>query len=175
MTTADAPTNSTKSRTMQVSGSLLVSATPEAVYALIADPTRTREWSPENTGARTPRSGPLLAGDHFLGSNSRGPGSWWTESVVTIAEPGSRFAFQVVRWGWPGRMITINNATWDFALRAVDGGTEVTETWTDDRSFPDLVARVFDKIVTGTTFAAFQRRNIDRSLTRLADVLTQSP
>ncbi|NEE48629.1 SRPBCC family protein, partial [Streptomyces sp. SID8455] len=52
---------------------------------------------------------------------------------------------------------------------AVDGGTRVTETWTDDRrSWPDFVANAFDRVATGgKTFAQFQRGNIRTTLKRL--------
>jgi hypothetical protein len=43
----------------------------------------------------------------------------------------------------------------------------VTETWTDDRRWPDALVRAFDTVATGTTFAAFQRGNIRRTLDRL--------
>ena len=51
-------------------------------------------------------------------------------------------------------------------------GTRVTETWTDDRPWPDVVARTFDAVVTGgQTFARFQEKNIRRTLARLRSEL----
>ena len=60
-------------------------------------------------------------------------------------------------------------ATWRYEFEHVSGGTKVTETWTDDRrNWPDALAFVFDKIVTGgSTFPEFQRRNIRRTLGNL--------
>ena len=50
------------------------------------------------------------------------------------------------------------------------GGTLVTETWSDRRRWPDLVAARFDPLATGgRQFADFQRRNIGRTLARLKD------
>ncbi|EST18605.1 hypothetical protein M877_38095 [Streptomyces niveus NCIMB 11891] len=68
-------------------------------------------------------------------------------------------------------------ASWEYRLEAVDGGTRVTETWTDGRrAWPDAVAGVFDRIATGGhTFAAFQARNIHRTLSNLKRVVENAP
>ncbi|MGC0272875.1 SRPBCC family protein [Pseudactinotalea sp. Z1739] len=99
--------------------SITVAASPESIYALVSDVTRTGEWSPicrrcewedpDNTGV----------GAQFTGFNETPQRSWQTRSTVVAAEPGRAFAWEVgdgyVRWG--------------YALRPVDGGTEVTEHW----------------------------------------------
>jgi hypothetical protein len=79
----------------------------------------------------------------------------------------------VVALGVGTPWLTAPVARWEYRFEAVEGGTRVTETWTDDRrAWPDVVAAVFDRIATGgSTFAAFQERNIRRTLDRLkADV-----
>lgn len=156
-------------RPRTVSDRVVVTAAPDEVYALVADPTRTSRWSPENTGATTPHPGPLEVGDRFVGTNTRGFLSWRTESVVTAADPGRRFAFQVQRWGLPtGPTARVSNASWEYHFEPVDEGTEVTETWIDDRGWPDLVCAVADRVFTGgSMFSDFQRRNIRTSLDRL--------
>ena len=160
-----------------VSETVVVAATPEEVYALVADPRQTRRWSPENTGATTPRDGVLKVGDRFVGANVRKGLRWSTEAQVVHADPAVRFAFRVDRWGGPRRRAKVSIATWAYELSAVEGGTAVTETWTDDRrgfADADAFVRMFDKIVTGTTFADFNRRNISRSLAGLQAMLAQS-
>ncbi len=155
-------------RQLTVSDSVTIDVPPEVAYAAVSDVTQMGRWSPENTGARLPSSGSPSVGTTFVGTNKRGRARWSTECTVTIAEPGEHFAFRVHRIGprkpvLPGRI-----ATWDYRFEEVGNGTRVTETWTDDRRWPDAVAAVFDKAVTGgQLFADHQRRNIRRTLDRL--------
>lgn len=152
-------------RVRTVSDEVLVAATPASLYALVSDPSLMRRWSPENTGAST--TGSLPVGAQFDGTNRRGRKRWVTRSVVTAADPGSRFAFRVHRIGLGRPLVPSRNASWEYRFTPVDGGTLVTETWTDDRRWPDALVRAFDTVATGTTFAAFQRGNIRRTLDRL--------
>ena len=159
-------------RPTTVSDSVVVDASPAELYDLISDPVRMARWSPENTGATLAEPGPLVVGRSFRGTNKRGSLVWVTEAVVTAADPGERFAFQVTRWGLRNRLVPVANASWEYRFAPANGGTLVTETWTDDRPWPDAVAAVVDRLVTGgSTFADFQRRNIRTTLDRLrADV-----
>ncbi|SCX52400.1 Polyketide cyclase / dehydrase and lipid transport [Klenkia marina] len=163
-------------RQRTVSDSVLAAATPAAVYAVVADPTRTPEWSPENRGARTGGAGPLPVGAVFTGANERRGFRWITECVVTAAEPGERFAFRVRAIGGARRRLRTRIATWEHRLEPAElpgggSGTRVTQTWTDDRTMPDAVARVFDAVATRGPFADFQRRNLATSLQRLKAVV----
>ena len=102
-------------------------------------------------------------------SNQRGRARWKTRCRVTASDPGERFTFDVIQFGVGTPIVTVRIATWDYAFEAVDGGTKVTETWTDGRShWPDGVANFFDKFATGgRTFAEFQRRNIAKTLANM--------
>lgn len=156
------------SRDLQVSDSVTITGPePETVYALVADPTQMPRWSPENTGAVTGVAGrPLEVGEVFAGSNRRGRARWSTECVVTAADPGRRFAFVVRKIGARTPLLPGRIASWEYTFAPVEGGTLVTETWTDERrGWPDPVAAVFDKLATGgRLFADFQRGNIRRTL-----------
>jgi hypothetical protein len=159
-----------------VSDSVVVAADPAAVYAVVADPTRTPEYSPENRGARTGAPGLLPVGAVFTGANERRGFRWITECVVTAADPGERFAFRVRAIGGARRRVRARIAGWEHRLEPValpDGrpGTRVTQTWTDERAMPDPVARVFDAVATRGPFADFQRRNLATSLQRLKALL----
>ena len=159
-------------RPMTVSDTVLVSAPPATVYALVADPTRTAEWSPENRGARTPGAGPLAVGAVFTGRNERHGARWTTECVVTAADPGERFAFRVRAIGLRTPRVRARIARWEHRLEATsDGGTRVTQTWTDERRWPDPVAAVVDRVLTRSSFAAFQRENLATSLARLKQLV----
>jgi uncharacterized protein YndB with AHSA1/START domain len=154
------------SRTKTVSDSVVVAADSMSLYSALSDPTRMGEWSPENRGATvTDARGEAYVGMEFVGRNKRGGARWVTLCTVTAADPGRRFAFRVHGIGAKTPSIKARNASWEYTFEPVDGGTRVTETWTDDRPWPDFAAAVFDRIVTrGSMFADFQRRNIAKTL-----------
>ena len=153
-------------RPRRVSESVVVAAGPAAVWSAVSDPTRTHRWSPENTGAVV--DGPLRVGATFTGRNRRFGASWSTSATVTAWEPERRFAFRVDAIGVRTPRVRARNASWEYRLEPVDGGTRVTETWTDDRPWPDAVATVFDLVVTrGSSFAEHTRRNLRASLAGL--------
>jgi hypothetical protein len=126
--------------------------------------------SPENAGGHWRRgaTGPA-PGARFRGNTRQGWRRWSTAVVVTEAEPGRRFAFDVDRYGFGLPLLPVSVATWEYHFEPVDEGTLVTEVWTDGRRrWPDLLADRFDKLATGgRTFAEFQKRNIARTLARL--------
>ncbi|MFH8612877.1 SRPBCC family protein [Streptomyces sp. NPDC018029] len=163
-------------RTFTVSRSIVVQAPPTAVYEQLSRPARMGRWSPENLGATVPGPDePARVGLVFDGHNRRGAVRWTTRCTVTAADPGNRFAFRVHAIGLKRPRLRAPIATWEYRFEEADAevagaaATRVTETWTDDRrSWPDPVANVFDRIATGGhTFAAFQVRNIDRTLHNL--------
>lgn len=156
-------------RPLTASESTVVAATPDAIYAQVADPSQMPRWSPENVGGQVPSPGsPLLVGDTFVGTNKRGPVRWSTRCVVTTADPGREFTFQVRQIGLRTPRLGARIATWSYTFDPVTGGTRVTETWTDNRRWPDGVAAAFDRFVTrGQLFHDFQRRNIATTLKRL--------
>jgi hypothetical protein len=98
---------------------------------------------------------------------------WTTRCVVTAAEPGRRLAFQVVGQMMGGKdqpRLRFPIATWEYRFEPVDGGTKVTETWTDDRGSSGFGrgSRRLDRIFTGgSTFPELTARNIEATLTRL--------
>ncbi len=136
---------------------------------MVSDVTRMGEWSPENEGAVLAGAGRTTGvGTVFDGANSRGRARWTTRCTVTDAQPGREFAFRVHAIGGAERKVPGRIATWRYTFEGQQGGTLVTESWTDDRPWPDAVARAFDYVATGgTTFAAFQRGNIRRTLHNL--------
>lgn len=105
---------------MVVSNSVVVDAAPDDVYALVSSPAEYHRWSPENIAADRP--GSLHVGDRFIGTNRRFGLRWITESVVTVAEPGQRFAFRVERWGRKRRTVRVKVATWEYSLTPVERG-----------------------------------------------------
>ncbi|MFI2641753.1 SRPBCC family protein [Streptomyces sp. NPDC018610] len=157
-------------RVLTVARSVLIDVSPEAAYRAVSRPGDMGRWSPENLGtAEGTPDGPAERGTTFVGRNKRGAFRWTTRCTVTAADPGRRFAFRVHAIGLKRPRLRGPIATWEYAFEPEGSGTRVTETWTDDRrAWPDLVAGVFDRIVTsGSTFADFQARNIEKTLRNL--------
>ena len=100
---------------------IFVKASPEAVYALVADVTRMGEHSPECRacewldGAQGP-----AAGARFLGHNHVGPAKWDRAARITAAEPGREFTF-LTESRFMGR------TRWSYKFVPDAGGTLVTE------------------------------------------------
>ncbi|MEU3030167.1 SRPBCC family protein [Streptomyces incarnatus] len=157
-------------RVFTVSDSIHIDVSPDVAYQAICRPGDMGRWSPENLGT-TEGTGhaPAELGTTFVGRNKRGRFRWVTRCTVTAAEPGHRFAFRVHAIGIGRPRLRGPIAGWEYRFEPADGGTRVTETWTDDRrAWPAFVADTFDRIATGGhTFAAFQARNIRATLRNL--------
>jgi len=161
-------------RERSVTGSIHVDVAPEGAYAAVSDITRMPEWSPENTrGVVRGPGGPAYVGMTFVGSNKRGSVRWNTRCTVTVADPGRQFAFDVDRYGVGALLVPVSVASWDYTFEPHEGGTLLTETWTDGRHWmPDLVAGTFDPLATRhASIAEFQRGNIARTLRNLKAAL----
>ncbi|MCK8681405.1 MULTISPECIES: SRPBCC family protein [Streptomyces] len=158
-------------RVFSVSDSVLIEADPAVIYQQVSQPALMGRWSPENLGATVPDGQGAAArpGLVFEGHNKRGGVRWTTRCTVTAAEEGRLFRFRVHAIGLKRPRLRGPIATWEYRFEPVGEGTEVTETWTDDRrGWPDPVANAFDRVVTrGHTFADFQRRNIRTTLRNL--------
>jgi hypothetical protein len=101
------------------SASVVVRSTPEALYDLVSDVTRTGEWSPVCRACEWDEGATGRVGDWFTGHNDNGTRQWDTRSEVVVAEPGREFAWMVgERW-----------IRWGYTLTPAEGGTELTESW----------------------------------------------
>lgn len=111
----------------EVVASVDIAATPAAVWAAVSDPCSYGRWSPEAKGAvRRSGSGPWSVGDRFIGRNRKWV-PWSTQCRVVAARTERVFAFDVDLGPFP-------IARWSYELEALpDGGTRVTERWTDRR------------------------------------------
>ncbi|HWG12444.1 MAG TPA: SRPBCC family protein, partial [Streptosporangiaceae bacterium] len=104
---------------LSYSESIFIASSPQAVYDLVSDVTRTGEWSPVCTGCQWDEGQTARVGAWFTGHNELPSRTWETRSQVVAADPGREFAWEVngglVRWG--------------YTLTPADGGTELTEHW----------------------------------------------
>ena len=100
--------------------SIVVDATPEEVYDLVADVSNIGQWSPVCKACWYDEGAGPEVGAWFTGRNELPERTWETRSKVVAADRGREFAFVVTE---------LEVARWGYRFEAVDGGTEVTETW----------------------------------------------
>jgi len=107
--------------TLRQSGSIVINRSPEDLYDLVADVTRMGDWSPVCKACRWDEGAGPRVGAMFTGRNVVPERTWETRSEVVAADRGREFAWVVVE--------PPTRARWGYSFTAVDGGTEVTETW----------------------------------------------
>lgn len=162
-------------RITTVSESVVIAADAVTLYNTVSDPRNMARWSPENTGAslRAGDDGAAYLGMDFWGHNKRGIMSWATQCIVTAADSGQKFAFQVKGQRMGGRekaRLAFDIARWEYTFEAADGGTKVTETWIDTRSSSlfGRSSRMGDRLfIAGSTFPDHHRRNMRITLDKL--------
>lgn len=101
-----------------------INASPDAVYALVADLDTLSDLADETTGITWRKGDSAQPGSVFTGHNKNGKHTWSTTCTITDAEPGSRFAFDVKHMVFPV-------SRWQYDFEPADsGGCRVTErTW----------------------------------------------
>ena len=104
---------------LHLSDSIVVAATPEEVYGLVSDVTRTGEWSPQCRECWWVDGGSGAVGDEFGGRQETPERTWETRSRVDEVDPPRAFA-----WSVNGDMVR-----WRYDLEPVPGGTRLTESW----------------------------------------------
>jgi hypothetical protein len=107
------------------SASRYIEATPEALYTLISDVTRTPEYSPEVVKCTWIKgaTGPAV-GARFKAINHAGRvPDWPNKPIVTVTEPGRLFAFERTEVGG-------GTIEWRYVFEAQGTGTLVTESYT---------------------------------------------
>jgi uncharacterized protein YndB with AHSA1/START domain len=143
-----------------VTVSRTIAAPPEAVWALVSDPTRMGEWSPENVGAKWlgDADGPAL-GAKFRGANKNGRMRWKTVCTVTECTPNEAFAFDV-------KSGPIPIASWAYRLTPDGEGTAVTEEWTSNEA--KWMETIANKVLKIDSRAEFNRSSMETTLAAMA-------
>src|SRR5437667_4209544 len=132
-----------------VAESITVGVPPADAYQAVSDVWRMTRWSPECFAVLVwSRKDGLPA--RFVGLNRRGPCVWFTTCQVVTARPGEEFAFDVTTFGMPV-------SRWSYRLTASGGGTEITESWREQRG---RGAHVPGRVFTGKV--ASSRAEADR-------------
>lgn len=104
------------------SGSIVVAARPDVVYAMVSDVTRMGEWSPVCTGGWWDDEAVRGVGAWFTGRNELPERTWETRCQVVAAEPGREFAWAVGGSEEP-------RVRWSYTFEPDGEGTRVTESW----------------------------------------------
>ncbi|WP_040339789.1 SRPBCC family protein [Candidatus Blastococcus massiliensis] len=142
--------------------STVVAAAPDEVYALVADVTRTPEFSPDIVSCRwlDGAEGPAL-GARFEAVNRNEHGKTWrNRPVVVAAEPGREFAFARTE-PFAGTI------AWRYRFEPVDGGTRVTESYEVVRPLTRIGWFVIEKVFRGGDRRTLLREGMQTTLERL--------
>lgn len=146
-----------------------IDASPEALYDVIADVTRTPELSPEVEACEwiDGANGPAV-GARFRARNRAGRGpAWHNHPVVTVADRGREFAFSRSEKG-------AGTIVWRYQLTPDGDGTVVTESY--EVTSP---VRLLGWFIIGVVYGnkdrqADLRRGMTTTLERLAALVEES-
>lgn len=120
--------------------SIEIDASPDVVYALVADLPRMGEWSPEATGGEWMDAGTGAVGDWFTGTNKAGEREWSRDCQVASAEPGRDFTFMVGG-------IEANLSTWSYEMEPLGSErTRLTERFWFVNMSPALAAATDEQV-----------------------------
>ena len=137
------------------SASTTISASPEAVYDLVADITRMPQWSPETYRAHwLGGATEARAGAKFRGWNKLGPIRWCTDPVIDAAERGKELTFTTTFFG-RGRI-----TTWSYRFEPAGDGTTLTESWSEEDG-------VLSRITGNPRRAAMLQKGMEQTLERI--------
>ena len=154
---ADGPGTAGSPPGADVAESITVGVPPAAAYQAVSDMRRMARWSPECFAVLVwSRKDGLPA--RFVGLNRRGLWVWFTTCQVVTARPAEEFAFDVTTFGMPV-------SRWSYRLTSSGGGTEVTESWRDQRG---RGAHVLGRVFTGKVANNRAEANRDGMRTTLA-------
>jgi hypothetical protein len=149
------------------SQSMVIKASAEQIYALVADLSRMGDWSPECRRVEwlEGSSGPV-EGARFIGHNRGGPFGlmkWSRRGRVVTADPGREFAFVTEEGGREG-------TEWRYCLEPTEEGTRVTESYAV--SWIPAWARIVD---VPTNRARELRQTMAHTLERLERAAETTP
>lgn len=144
-----------------VEAAIVVRAEPEAVQAVVSDPTRFPEWSPECVRVT------WLDAHRFRGWNRRGLGIWCTTARVVSREPGE-FAFVI-------RLLGRDFTRWSYRTQPHPDGTLLTEEVRMCLDLPPAV-RAFEVVVMGVRDRRSDlERNLRASVERIRELVEREP
>jgi len=146
--------------------SIRMNATAGAVYALVADVTRTPEFSPEILRCTwlDGVTGPAV-GARFEAVNHAGRfPQWKNQPVVITAEPGREFAFSRTE-RFAGTLV------WRYQFEPDGTGTLVTESYEVTRPISRIGWFIIDRLAGLHERRADLRRGMEKTLQRLRETV----
>lgn len=142
----------------EISASIEIDASTEQVWALVSDPTRMPEWSPQCRRTIIRGGGPVGVGTRTLNINRRGRLFWPTRSKIVEVVPHRRFAFRIAE----------NGTVWSFDLEPTPTGTRLTESRHAPHGISDLSNFLTRNVLGGTeSFEAELEDGIRQTLERI--------
>lgn len=142
-----------------------IGASPEALYAIVSDVTRTPELSPEIVKCTWVKgaTGPAV-GARFKAINKMGRGpAFPNKPVVVTADPGREFAFARTE-PFAGTL------EWRYRFEPADGGTTVTESYTVTKDLTIVGWFIIDTLYGLKDRRRDLRAGMEQTLERLASV-----
>lgn len=115
--------------------SIVIHASPDEVYELVSDVTRTGEWSPICQSCWWHEGESARVGAHFTGRNESNGRTWETVSEVVAAERARKFAW----------IVGDDYVRWEYTIDPLDGDTELTESWEFTPAGQDFMYERFGK------------------------------
>lgn len=138
-----------------------IDATPDRIFALLADAGRHQSFDGSGTVHGTQAdSHPLKLGEKFGMSMKMGV-AYRTVNEVVEFEPDRRIAWQTRAFGG-----LIGGRIWRYELSPAAGGTLVRETWDISRDRQRFLLK-------RSSFPAMTRKSMTKSLGRIAEALAQ--
>jgi hemerythrin-like domain-containing protein len=133
---------------VSASSTVTVPATPDQVWSVLADVTRTGEWSHEcHTAAWLDGATHSAAGVRFVGSSKVGRYGWTRPCTITVSDAGRVFGYETAG------PLAKDSTEWRFVLEPTDEGTKITQ------SFRILRLPIwYDRLIWLTTPAHRDRR-----------------
>ena len=144
------------------SASVIINRAPAEVFAVVADITRTGEWSPECMsgrwvdGASGPAVGAKFEGDNKVVIAGIPMKKWTTTSEVTAYAPGEVFEF-----------VAEGFTTWRYELEPTGAGTKLTESFSFDAS-TGMQGFIYEKLLRRSRS---MEKGIQATLTNIKAVL----
>jgi hypothetical protein len=145
------------------SAEIVIDAAPEQVYDLVADVTRTPEFSPEVVavrwldGATEPAVGARFEAVNRSTTSGR---RWRNRPVVVAADRGREFAFRRTE-PFSGTVV------WRYRFAPVDGGTRVVESYEFERPVSRVGWFVIEKLFKDVDRRGALQRGMRATLERL--------
>jgi hypothetical protein len=146
-----------------------IKASPEAIYDLVSDVTRTPEYSPEVVKCTWIKgaTGPVV-GAQFKAINHAGRvPDWPNKPIVTVAEPGRTFAFERTEVGG-------GTIEWRYLLESDGTGTKVIESYTVVKPVNALGWFIIDTLAGLKDRRSDLNRGMTQSLERIATIVETS-